>query len=538
MSNLYALLLKFDPHVLHDTARSWRGLSHAMEDAGSRHRGKVNVPLHVSWKGDAAQAGFRTMARTEQLLDLVRVEAEAAALTLDTVADRMFQAQTNLTNTVRRAQEQGMRVGADGTVDMPAEDAADRHDPDAQNARRALAGLKGELQQRIDAALRAAQEASDQGNAALGRLDSGIFGQARTAGATSEAGKDAQAVFKDLGLTDASLPDGKDPQRSADWWKSLTPEQRDTYLALHPGEIGRLDGLPTTVRDEANRLVLDQRVSEMQSGTPSSLGLTDEEYRSRRAALEEIRRKLEESDGNDEPHRMFLLGLDPDRHNGRAIVSTGNPDNSQHTAVFVPGTGTVLAGVPGQMDHIKKLQDAANDEAADGEKVAVVSWLGYETPDWTDGSVASASRGDAGAEDMRRFTNGVRVAQSDNLCGHLTVIGHSYGTYAVGSAARGEGGLHVDDIVSLASPGMGVDNASELNIDPGHVWVGTARNDTIQEVDTALGKQPLDGNFGGQRIEVDTSGHGGYWKDSSVSLHNQGKIIVGRPPVMSPKLAY
>ncbi|MFE3112285.1 hypothetical protein ACFXKJ_29555 [Kitasatospora indigofera] len=53
-----------------------------------------------------------------------------------------------------------------------------------------------------------------------------------------------------------------------------------------------------------------------------------------------------------------------------------------------------------------------------------------------------------------------------------------------------------------------------------------------------MGKQPPDGNFGGQRIEVDTSGHGGYWKDSSVSLHNQGKIIVGRPPVMSPKLAY
>ena len=535
MSNVYALLLTFDPGVLHSAAKGWRGLSHALEDAGTRHRSQADVPLRRTWKGDAADAGFRTMERTERLLDIVRIEAESAALTMDTVADRMYQAQTNLTNAVRRAEEHGLTVSPDGTVGMPSPDPAEHHDPDAQDARRSLAGAMGDLQNRIDAALRAAQEASDQGNAALGRLDADIVTESGGTGAMSEAGRDVAAVTGDLGLVDPSIPDGKNPKESADWWKSLTPEQQDTYLALHPDQIGRLDGLPTTVRDEANRLVLDQRIDALQAGTPEGLGLSEDEYKSRLAALDTIRSKLDATDGNDEEHRMFLLGIDPDKHNGRAIVATGNPDNSKHTAVFVPGTGTVLAGVPGQMDHIVKLQGAAEDET-DGEKVAVVSWLGYETPNWLDGSVASGARGDAGAEDMRNFADGVRVAQSDNLCGHVTFIGHSYGTYAIGAAASGGGGLHADDIISLASPGMGVDNASELNIDPGHVWVGTARNDNIQEVDTFLGEQPLDRAFGAQRIEIDASGQGGYWEAGSGSLGNQGRIIAGKPPHLVPQI--
>ncbi|MFF2751854.1 alpha/beta hydrolase [Kitasatospora sp. NPDC058048] len=542
MSGLYDLLVKFDPHGLHDAAKAWTALGHAAESTGQRHRGQVNGPLAGNWEGDDAKAALLYMGKTEQQLNIVKMEADTAALVLNTVADRMYQAQTNLTNAVNRAVDAGLNVSADGVVSLPPEGKGEHNDPDAQKARQQLGSEMKGFQDRINTALKAAQTASDQGNTALGRLSSNALDPTRVNGALAGAKNAAAAAMQDLGLVDPYVPDGKDPEASAAWWKGLTPEQQEAYLALQPDKIGRLDGLPTIVRDEANRLVLDEKLDSYRTGKPGDFGIDEDEYKSRIKALEEIKRKLTASDGNPEPHRMFLLGLDPEAHNGRAIVSTGNPDKSQHTAVFVPGTGTVFAGVPGQMDHIRRLQKAAEDES-DGQNVAVVSWLGYETPNWLNGTVAETDRGDAGAPLLRNFTKGLRVAEGDNgVCSHLTLMAHSYGTYVVGAAAR-DGGANVDDILALGSPGMGVDTASQLNIDPKHVWVGTAKDDFIQTfTGTVFGEGPQYGIFGAQRIQIDTSGHGGYWdmgaNGASESLDNQGRIIAGRPPTLAPKVPH
>ncbi len=138
MSNPYELLLKFDPQGLREVARKWKALAHTAETVGSRHRNQVNGPLHQQWEGADARVAFPFMARTEQQLDVVRVEAETVALTLNTVADRIYQAQTNLTNAVHRAQDSGLTVSADGRVDLTPELPEDRNDPDAQSARRTL----------------------------------------------------------------------------------------------------------------------------------------------------------------------------------------------------------------------------------------------------------------------------------------------------------------------------------------------------------------------------------------------------------------
>ncbi|MFD8694314.1 alpha/beta hydrolase [Kitasatospora purpeofusca] len=539
--SLYQLLLRFDPHGLHDAASGWTALGHAVESTGQRHRGQVAGPLAGNWEGEDAKAAVSFMGKTEQQLNIVKMEAGTAALVLNTVADRMHQAQTNLVNAVNRAVDAGLNVSADGVVGLPPVGEGERNDPEAQRARQQLGWDMKAFQGRIDAALKDAQAASDQGNAALGRLSSGALDPARANGALAGAKNASAAAMQDLGLVDPYIPDGKDPEQSAAWWKGLTPEQQDAYLALHPDRVGKLDGLPATVRDEANRLVLDEKLDTYRTGKPGDFGIDEDEYRSRIKAMEEIRRKLTASDGNPEKHQMFLLGIDPDAHNGRAIVSTGNPDKAQHTAIFVPGTGTVLAGVPGQMDHVRRLQKAAEGER-NGD-VAVVSWLGYETPNWLNGSVAETDRGDAGAPLLRDFTKGLRVAEGDNgVCSHLTLMGHSYGTYVVGAAAR-DGGANADDIIALGSPGMGVDRASELNIDPKHVWVGTAKDDFIQTATgTVFGEGPQYGVFGAQHIKVDTSGHGGYWNmgpgGASETLVNQGRIIAGRPPTLAPTVAH
>ncbi|MFC5667381.1 alpha/beta hydrolase [Kitasatospora misakiensis] len=539
MSSYFELLLRFDPNGLRDAAKSWRGLSSSVREADIRHRSQVNGPLrHMKWSGKDAEYAFSTLERTEQILEIVRVESAAVALALDTVADRMYQAQTNLRNAVHRAEEWGLSIASDGTVNLPVQSYADQHDADGQADRKALVTLRGEAQERVNKALTDAREASDKGDLALSRLDADILTRPRVFGAAAETARDVRDVEKDLGLTSPYIPENTDPQKSADWWKSLTPEQQAGYLALHPDQVGQLDGLPSTVRDEANRLVLEQQLDELKSGDARGSGLTFEEYNKREGALRELKERLDQQDGESAEKQLFLLGLDA-KGDGKAIVALGNPDTADHTAVMVPGTGTTLASMPGQITRVTALQDSAIDAGHGNKNVSVISWLGYDAPEIPPESlgVMGTGRANDGAEAMRRFTTGTRVAQGDHHS-HLTVIGHSYGTTAVGAAAAGGQGLGADDIVAIASPGMTVTEAEKLHIDPSHFWVGAADDDNIRKVaGLTLGDDPMFEGFGGNNIQIDTSGHSGYWDENSQSLANQGRIIAGQPPNTVPKEA-
>ncbi len=546
-SNVFDLLMRFDPTGLHDAAKAWRDLSTGAQAAENRHRSQVNGPLRqAKWEGNDAERAFHALGRTEQILEILRVEAAAVVLTLNTVAERMYQAQTNLKNAVHRAEERGLAVGADGTVNLPPLGEGERNDPDAASSpeRQALTTLRGDLQERINRALADAQQASDRGDRALGRLDAGILTRPRVFGSAAETAADVRDVAKDLGLADAYVPDNKDPQKSADWWKSLTPEQQSTYLALYPDRIGQLDGLPAATRDEANRLVLDQQLDELKAGNPRGSGLTADEYNAREQALMKLKDQLDQRDTAVEEKRVFLLGLDAKAYggDGKVIVAMGNPDTADHTAVLVPGTGTTIDSTGGQLTRVSDLQEAAK-QASKGtnQKVSVISWLGYDAPEVPvvqapNLSVGSTGRASDGAEALRQFTQGTRAAQGDRPS-HLSVFGHSYGTTLVGAAAVGGEGLGADEIVAVASPGMTVDRADQLHVDPNHFWTGRAADDNIDKVaGLTLGADPIDDAFGGQRFEVDTSGHSGYWDDGSDSLDNQGRIIVGKAPVTLPRL--
>ncbi|MFF7991537.1 alpha/beta hydrolase [Kitasatospora xanthocidica] len=538
--------MKFDPHGLRDAAKAWKALGHAMDTTGQRHRNQVNGPLQVSngpnkpaWEGADATAARPYMVKTEVQMEIIRMESEAAALVLNTVAERMYQAQTNLINAVNRAVDAGLTVSAEGIITMPPPGKGEANDPEAQKARQQLGSEMKGFQDRIDAALKAAQTASDQGHSALVSLSANTLDPSREAGSLLTAKNNVAGIMRELNLVDPYIPDGKDPAKNAEWWKSLTPEQQETYLTLNAAQVGNLDGIPAEARDKANRLVLDQKIDALEAGSASVFGLSQEDYDKRKKTLQEIRTKLEEgADERRETKQMFLLAIDPEAYegDGRAIVATGNPDKASHTAVWVPGTGTELPGVPDQINRIRQFQASAESSAGAGKTVSVISYLGYDTPE----SIPEAGnpmRGIDGAEDMRRFSNGLRVAHGEPKT-HLTWMAHSYGTFALGEAAKAGGGLHADDILALGSPGMGagVFRAEQLNIDPDHVWIGTATNDPIRVVGgTVLGGAPQIAGFGGNNIKVDTSGHGGYWTDDSESLKNIGRIIVGVTPSTSPK---
>jgi hypothetical protein len=99
----------------------------------------------------------------------------------------------------------------------------------------------------------------------------------------------------------------------------------------------------------------------------------------------------------------------------------------------------------------------------------------------------------------------------------------------IGAAAAG-GGLHADEIITAGSPGMGVDDVTDLHLDRRHVWAGAAEHDDVSGWMShfAHNLEPHTDAFGANRFVVDTHGHNAYWDVNTVSLKNQAAIVVGQ----------
>src|SRR5699024_9108208 len=103
---------------------------------------------------------------------------------------------------------------------------------------------------------------------------------------------------------------------------------------------------------------------------------------------------------------------------------------------------------------------------------------------------------DNASEDIAKFQDGLRASHEGDGPSHNTIIGHSYGTTAIGYAAQ-DHGLPVDDMVLLGSPGTGAYHASQLGVPPEHIWVGMNGIDEIKAVPNGwFGTNPSDPLFG------------------------------------------
>ena len=47
------------------------------------------------------------------------------------------------------------------------------------------------------------------------------------------------------------------------WWRSLSDQQRASYVQNEPQRIGGMDGVPAADRDKANRIVLDRQQADL-----------------------------------------------------------------------------------------------------------------------------------------------------------------------------------------------------------------------------------------------------------------------------------
>lgn len=302
-------------------------------------------------------------------------------------------------------------------------------------------------------------------------------------------------------------PKHDSPRANAAWWNGLTDEQRSDYLAVHPDAVGAMDGLPATVRDQANRTVLDEAHAKAQLGYEAWLKghpepkryepyfnpmtgtevkgvmVESREWKDWEKAHKEARGPLGGMEAvekrfdtyTDASKRPYLLGFG-DRNNGRVIMSIGNPDTADNVVTYVPGTGTTLSGIDGDIRRAELLQDRASFTAPT-HTTASITWLGYDAPQDLLGDATDAKYADAAREPLSNFLTGVDTAHHGSL--NSTVLGHSYGTLVAGETMRDHPDLPVNNAILVGSPGTGVNHAKDLHIGADHVWAATAKNDLV-----------------------------------------------------------
>jgi len=207
----------------------------------------------------------------------------------------------------------------------------------------------------------------------------------------------------------------------------------------------------------------------------------------------------------------WLLGFDP-RGDGRLIVAFGDPSTSPNVATYVPGAGTSLTQISGELERAVTLRERA------GPSTSVIMWLGYDPPDFADAILDRSAR--SAASPLREFQAGI-MSIHDGPIGQRTIIGHSYGSVVVGVAGR-SGSLAADDLIVLGSPGMGVRSAAEL---PARVWASTAPNDPIRLAPPAiLGPDPIGRGFGARTFASARMGHSGYFHPTNPALDTMAAV--------------
>lgn len=355
---------------------------------------------------------------------------------------------------------------------------------------------------------------------------------------------------------------GWTPWDTAAWWTLLTPGEQQQVILDHPEVVGPADGVPAWARDRANRTLLDRaeawltqeeaRLHPPRGPVPPLLpaGHPWVEQSSRvvaqLASVRALKSVLAQGDGRTRQ----LLALDISGRLTKAAVTVGDVDRAGHVAVFVGGMTTSVGGdvrrydaVLGEMTDLARRQSRAH---GDGRDVAAVTWMGYEAPQWNDiiepdRSVLLRRAAQAAAPHLAGFANGMDAARGAAGSPHLTLWAHSYGSSTAGLALAGSN-TGVDDLAAFGSPGLGVQETTQLHLPAGHLHVLETGDDVIADSGAfgrdpdhlpgahvlATSRMPLpDGTTG-----LASGGHSEYLKPGSTSAWNIAAVAAGTPQLL------
>ncbi|MGY0061938.1 alpha/beta hydrolase [Streptomyces sp. LZ34] len=598
----YTTLKSLKPSEFEDAAGGYRTLGDMASQAKDDIEQQVTAGMRKSLEGKAVDKAVRKLRKLATNFHYTQVECALITTALNSLAYELRAAKNKLDAAVEDAAAAQFTVDSDGSVSYPS--AGDKVDGKVPEGGTVKGVASGETRNPIDPA----GDAKDTAEA-LDRQASNLHGNPNYARALAIANRIAQAVHQatradekwapelrklkaddDLVVAAEDWADAKrdmggvrrsakeyldaikaplndsNPEENATWWKSLSKNEQDAILALDPAGLGKRDGLPAAVRDEANRTVLAEtraelnlKLDELGKNEPAKyeqkwnnithlpvqgekqVTLAWQAWDRERTRINEslkgmdaIQRRFDRT-GEDGLPEAYLLGFSAEGR-GRAIVANGNPDDADHIAVYTPGTGASLSNSNGDINRGVNLWKTS--QRLTDQEVSTVTWIGYDAPpelsDATRDEYADNAVGAYG-----QFIDGLNAANKSGSDAHITAIAHSYGTTVIGAAAE-DRDLGVDDIVFAGSPGARVENAADLDVGKGHVWNEHAKGDDLVNGVGRFGHgggvsgiDPTDPIFGANQMATDTEGHSGYWDYDddknvpSLSIENQGRVIVG-----------
>ncbi|KNB49391.1 alpha/beta hydrolase [Streptomyces caatingaensis] len=475
-------LRKLDTSKFTNAAKAWGAISNRASAAKRRVDSEMIAKVGETQKGEAAQAAIKSLKRLSDNYQYIHAECGLIRTALDGLAQDLAAPQRKLKLALEDAAQRKFTVGADGSVEYPRVSFDKLPAPALQQPAQGgglmlqadpNAAKAQEIADHIASALREAAEIDGRYAGALGKLTTnGDLSKTDWADVAADM-KSVQGANRSLAqeLNDRKK---KSPYENAEWWKKLPQDRKDELIAAFPDKVGNLDGIPSAVRDQANREYLPALMGKLEAQG-------DEDSMTKLEGLRGIDEKLRENKGGP----IFLLGIG-DEGNGRAIVSYGNPDTAKNVSAYVPGLGTKLDGDFAD-GTVKRAMQTAKGARRYEKSTASIVWLGYDAPlmgpdKWLKNfDVAGEENAEKGAPAYDSFLKGIR-ATNENNHPHVTAIGHSYGSLTVGKASQEPGGIPADDIVLLGSPGTGVDKAEDLGVGKDHVYVGAAENDMVSKL--------------------------------------------------------
>ncbi|MFC8040841.1 alpha/beta hydrolase [Paenarthrobacter sp. NPDC057355] len=269
-----------------------------------------------------------------------------------------------------------------------------------------------------------------------------------------------------------------------EWWAGLSPEQQAALVVAAPGIIGSLNGIPYAVRAKANRVNLDAVYNDTRTSEADKVAL--------RVIYDSL---VPVENGPDAPART-IVSFTPDE-NGKPLVALaiGDLDTASNVTWNVPGMRTTVAD--GLESWTKSAQDLYNEqlrtfsEPAKAPTTAVVSWVGYDSPEAPpSGEVLSTELAKRGGAKLAAALDGfseTRAGIGENAVEpRLNLVAHSYGSttasYALISISQeiatatffGSAGIEWREIGSAADLHVAKDAAGQPE-----VYVTAASEDRV-----------------------------------------------------------
>lgn len=528
----YAELKNADPErwtrAAEKAGRVGRDLDQFAEDVLKQSRDLGQV-----WKGKDADAARQELTGHGRDYEQAQVAYLGVEKALGALAHKVTEAKKILD----AAEDYAARVPAvirpDGSVVANPPPEARRSDGWMASIRQGTQTVADELRRALELANAADREAAS----ALARLETPDAPNADplTALQNKPQGKDGK---------------GPTPEEIKKWWDGLSESEQEALKNEYPGQIGNLDGVPATDRDDANRISLGESKTALDADVKKAeeelkrlqidasegrLNPFDPKIDAAQARLDELKSKQDAFEAIDrrindpDKKEALLLAFDP-ANDGKAAIAVGNPDTADNVLTYVPGTGGGLNSAFGtDIDRADKGYDAAT--AADPSKsTSSIVWQGYDAPDTLPDATGPDYRREA-PEALRDFQHGLRATHEGPEQSRNTVLGHSYGGSTVGTAAE-KYDLKADNIVQVAAPGSGQDHGTTAKDYQGNPQVYSTRGglDVISAAKELHGTDTNSAEYGAKVFDSGFVGHTGYW-DSDSYNESVGKIVTGKGDV-------